>query len=85
MSNKESLVNLLMSERGDVLSKLETLKIKYDEDVKAVYTEASKVLNMAQELCEHPEERTEDDYDYHNNVSWTEYYCAVCNKYLRRE
>lgn len=62
-----------------------TEKAKLNEKLNTALSRARELVHAAQELCAHDgERRTEDDYDYHNNVHWTKEYCAACGKYLGR-
>lgn len=62
--------------------------VDYKKELEALYESRRKdVMGLkfkAQELCTHPEEREKEDYDYHNDISWQEVYCKICDKYLRR-
>lgn len=62
--------------------------VDYKKELEALYEIRRKevwgIKFKAQELCSHPEEREEEDYNYHKGESWQEVYCKVCDKYLRR-
>lgn len=62
--------------------------VDYKKELAALYEirrkEVGELKRKAQEFCTHQEEREKEDYNYHTGVSWTEIYCKVCDKYLRR-
>lgn len=88
MSESTNAVLLLLTE----VKRLEEEKKHNEEELMKKIREMNEnyldeIINLrkaAQKICTHPEERSEDDFDYHRREDWTKYYCKICDKLLRR-
>ncbi|WP_334166799.1 hypothetical protein [Achromobacter mucicolens] len=82
-------VELLMTKakklRDDAEADHKRVTARADEVKRAAFAEAGNLKRAAQEVCDHSGPlRTESDDDYHKRESWTNHYCTLCEKLVKR-